>query len=363
MNHQPNDRIPFIRLLNATEHDGDEIWVLAGLARLLNVLRVWTYEIETKLAKLDEQEKLTEKDMQFLVDSCRHATQMLKQSYVVVNTQQIKSELAYLEEELFKFETLYIQSNICLVITEEHVEFHLERYDFLRHGLHGVLHDLSRPIASMMSMVEMLREQQIELDQEFHDDGHELVIQIKSQLNRGFELIKGSFAVEEINIDDLVRITQDTFDTLLKPENIQYQLHQDIHQGKVVYSRMWFRGLLSNIVDNAKKSFWLKGEQLGHGDFERTIRIKLNQAENSANRSALTIRISDTGVGFNQEVLDHGFSEGRSGWHDNEMIGQGVGMAAHVQFIKKLGGEVVLHNLNDQGHIEGAELVVKLPLI
>src|SRR5690606_27344051 len=98
MVRQPDDRIPFIRILNASDHDSDQLWILAGLARLLNVLRVWTYEIETKIRSLEDQGTLSNEDLNFLANSSKYATQMLKQSFVVVNTKQIKPELAFLEE-------------------------------------------------------------------------------------------------------------------------------------------------------------------------------------------------------------------------------------------------------------------------
>jgi signal transduction histidine kinase len=358
-----SDRVPFIRILNANEHHGQELWVIASIARLLNVIRVWIVEIENELDSIENKPEIPPETMDFFVGSAHHLSHILRQSYVVLRAQDLKTELAFLEEELFKFETLYVKNNICLVISEERVEFHPERYEFLKHSLFGVLHDLNQPANALASFVTMYKDGIMNNEQEFHKDMRELVVQTLAQLERGFELVKGSFAVEELSVGSIAKIAKDTFDTLLKSDSITYRIDQDISTGSVMYSSMWFRGLISNIVDNARKSFHIKGEKLGHGDFEHMIYLGLFQGQTSAAKPALFLKISDTGIGFSQDVLEHGFSEGESQWTDRDMVGQGVGMSAHVHYLKKLGGEVILHNLNEHGQTEGAELVIKLPLI
>lgn len=358
-----DDRIPFIRILNASQHKGDELWVLASVVRLLNVIRVWVYEVEVILAESDKHPGGAKNDLEFFDHSAHHLIQLIKQAYVVLRATELRPELAYFEEELFKFETLYLTTNLCLIINEESVEFHQDRYKFLCHSLYGVLHDLNQPLSAMISMVAVVESGDETENRDFHADAKEVITQCKSQLGRGFELIKGSFAVEELSINQMVDISRDSLETLLKAEQIKLVIDQKLHQGAVMYSRTWYKGLLANIVDNAKKSFWIKGEHLGHGDFERTLFLTFTQDTLPGDHPALAIIISDTGIGFSSDVLAQGFIEGHSGWGDERLVGQGVGMAAHVEYINKLRGQIVLANLNQQGQIDGAQMIIKLPLI
>lgn len=358
-----DDRIPFIRILNATEHQGDELWVLASIVRLFNVVRVWVFEVETRMHQLPSGQQVSPAETEYFENSAKHLANLLKQSYIVLQAQSLRPELAYLEEELFKFETLYLTSNLCLIIAEQRVTFAHERYRFLKHSLHAVLHDLNQPISTLISMASLVEQGDQGEINDFVSDINEVMIQCRAQLERGFELIKGSFAVEELSILQLQRLTQETLDALLKLDSITYEIQNSTEPGTVMYSSMWYRGLINNIVDNAKKSFWIKGERQGHGDFAKKIIFNFSMGELSAQQKALVISVADTGIGFNPDILDHGFSEGRSDWVSDDVSGQGIGMSAHVEFIKKLRGEVVLRNTDDHGHISGAELLIKLPLI
>lgn len=358
-----DDRIPYIRVLNANDHSGDELWVMAAVVRLLNVIRVWCYEIEVRLAKAENQERINSDDVAMFDESAKHLIKLIKQAYLVLQGQDLKSNLAFFEGELFKFETLYLTTNLCLIINEQTVEFQPDRYEFLRHGLHGVLHDLSQPLSALMSMVVLVEAEDESEVVEFRSDAMQVVSQCKAQLERGFELVRGSFALEEMTVDELVQVTRETMGTLLKPDNIDLELSQRVNRGTVIYSRMWYRGLLANIVDNANKSFWIKGEHLGHGDFPRKLYMEFNQDKLPGEQPSLAIVISDTGVGFAQELIDEGFVQGKSDWSDRQLLGQGVGMAVHVEYIKKLRGEIVLANVSDHGQVEGARMIIKLPLV
>lgn len=358
-----DDRVPFIRILNAGKHTGDELWVLASLVRLLNVVRVWVYELEVRLAKPENQAEISTDDREMFDHSAHHLIKLIRQAYQVLLSKTPKEDLAYLETELFKFETLYLTTNLCLIINEESVEFEQDRYEFLRHSLHGVLHDLSQPLSTLISMVVLVENGDKEETKDFHKDACEVVSQCKSQLERGFELVKGSFALDELSVAQLIKISKNTMETLLKPDRISLEVTHDDLQGRVVYSKMWFRGFLANVVDNANKSFWVKGEHLGHGDFERKIQLRFYQEKLPNNKPALGIAISDTGVGFDKELLEEGFVQGKSSWDDKDLLGQGVGMAVHVEYIKKLGGEIVLGNIGDHGHIDGARMIIKLPMV
>jgi len=360
---QIEEKIPFIRIIITSDYDGEETWAIAGIIRMLNVIRVWVHEVELRLFEIDQKKELSEENLAMFIDSARLLNKLLKQAYVVLQNHGRKQDLAFLEEELFRFETMYLTSDLRLAINEKRIEFEHDRYEFLRHNLHATLHDLAQPLSILTALVSMAREGQQAEIQVFFKDAMEVMVQCKAQIERGFELVEGSFEMEQIPVSELESLSKETLDLLLRPESISYHISNRVHEGSVMYSRVWFRGLIANIVENAKKSFWIKGEQMGHGDFERIINLSFVRAENSQGIPILQLGVSDSGIGFSHDVLLEGFEEGKSEWDNADMGNQGVGMVTHVGFIKKLGGEVVLRNINEDGHVVGAELVIKLPLV
>lgn len=338
----------YIRLINPDQQEhNDESRVVSSLIRMLNDIRFWTTQIQLEDIT-DQASQLTEATQELL--------KLLKHAYVIFQAKHPVGELKSFEDQLYQFESKYITEGKVGKIQEKTVEFAPDRYAFLIQSLHAVIHDLSQPLISLQMIIGSDNQ-----DQDKTTQTQQALEFINAQLDRGFEITTGAFVIEELSVNTLIQISQQVASVISKEDMIDFEVRDQAHNERVLYSRVWFRGLLSNVIDNAKKSFWIKGERLGHGDFERKISLTFCSDKINHSDPAISIIIEDTGIGFAREVLHQGFVQGESQWHRDDLKGQGVGMAAHIAFVQKLRGEVELRNINKTGIVQGAQLVVTLP--
>jgi len=169
---------------------------------------------------------------------------------------------------------------------------------------------------------------------------------------RTFDVIKsirttfstGSAALDEVNLNDLVRETSALFDRELSAHKILLQLELDEKLASVTANRVQIQRVLVNLLTNAIESI----AAMKHSDRRIAIRSGMPDGQN------VLIEISDTGEGISPEKMSHVFDP----FFTTKSSGTGLGLSLSRSIIEEHVGR--LWATSDDG---GATFHLQLPAV
>lgn len=220
--------------------------------------------------------------------------------------------------------------------------------------VHILCHDLSNPIASTVSLLELMTDED--------ENVEELIPMVKQYLDRGLELIdlvRQMAAIEENKIDVITEpaILKDCFEesskmleNRFKEKNIAINLNIPDDIIVLVEKTSFISSVINNLMTNAAK-FSFEGSH---------IDIRAGVMEG---KTIVTIR--DYGIGMPEELLKNIFSMNSktSRVGTNKEKGTGFGMSLVKRFVESYGGNIHIKSWekSTSENERGTEVSLNLP--
>lgn len=214
----------------------------------------------------------------------------------------------------------------------------LARY---RHGLDDLAHSLKTPLAVIQSLG---KEKHLSSQQanQLHEHVKRMTEIIDYQLKRAASAGKKSLGAHTTLLAPVIQKTLATLNKVYIDKNIQAKYHCE---ADIVFpgDRDDLYEIIGNISDNAYK--WAKSK----------VRINC-QIITEINPPYLEITIEDDGQGFSLESQQQITQRGVRA--DEQMPGQGIGMAVVQSIVRNYGAELT----TDNSKFGGAQVILKFPL-
>ena len=225
----------------------------------------------------------------------------------------------------------------------------LDRIESSVNQLHTITDSLAHDLRSPLTAIRGKLEVYLSTDRRF--DRAEPIVAAVDELDRLTEFLNKSldvaeaqaFAlrlrVEELDLDDLLRVMVDLYEPCMSDKGIRVQLRSG---GSVVIAgdAALIHRMIANLLDN----------ELKHLPASSTVVLTLSQGEGLASLS-----LADDGPGFAADVKGHMFKRSIKGSHSN---GHGLGLAFVEAVVHAHKGTVNAAN----GVTGGAQIKIELPL-
>lgn len=219
--------------------------------------------------------------------------------------------------------------------------------------LANMSHELRTPLNAIIGYSEMVIEEMEMVGNEavvddlrrVHNAANHLLALINTILDMAkIEAGRMDVWLEPTDVADLATEAADTVRVLVRKNNNQLKVELDCEQRQVMMDGQKLRQILLNLLSNAAK-FTKNG----------LITVRLYSTTD-----ALTIAVSDTGVGITKEQQAHIFEEFRQADMSTtrEYGGTGLGLSITQRLCRLLGGEIGVRSVPQQG----SEFWVKIPL-
>lgn len=197
----------------------------------------------------------------------------------------------------------------------------------------GISHEINNPLGGMQNCIQIMQRNM---------DQPELQNRYIKMLSQGVEKIKGTVQQLlnigrkeplEIRTGDVDQVIQDCLElSCIGHKNIQIDLNLGINQ-PVITGIESLRQVVMNLAGNAVQA--IDGQE-----GEITVISRLDHG-------VISIELSDTGPGINQEHLDHIFEP----FFTTKEVGEGTGLGLSVSasLIQRLGGTIAVKNSPEGG--------------
>jgi len=215
-----------------------------------------------------------------------------------------------------------------------------------------IAHDLKNPFNSVLGILEILREDYDDLDD---DTRKEYLTVLGGTSNRLYRLLTNlldwsraqtnsiQFSPVRLNMSELVEETLHVLVVQAKNKglNLIFDFEKDV---VFTVDENMMSSVVRNLVNNAIK-FTPKGGE---------VRVIMNKTE-----EGLDITVQDTGVGMTQEVLNKLFKieEKHSTVGTNNEVGTGLGLILCKEFVEKHKGTLVVSSVEEKG----SEFFISIP--
>ena len=234
-------------------------------------------------------------------------------------------------------------------IAEQKVE--LERMNALNKRLFSTIaHDIRAPVSSAYSLMQLLdsedtppaeRRDMIQKLSTSFDNLSQFLDELLEWSRHQLE--DGKILPQFIDLDQVLDRIVGLYEPMIASKTLK--IHRTIKAGHIKIDEGGFSLILRNIIHNAIKFTPNDG----------VITIEVQELDNQ-----VVTKISDTGVGIDQDYLDKivAGSESLSSRGTNNETGSGFGLQACIQYIRYSGGQVDIKS--EKG--TGTEFLVTLPV-
>jgi two-component system phosphate regulon sensor histidine kinase PhoR len=215
----------------------------------------------------------------------------------------------------------------------------------------NISHDLRTPITGIKAMVETLRNGALE----DKDAAKDFLVRIEAEVDRMTHMVseltelsrietgKAELRIEPLNLNLFIKDVIEQLKPLAERQQVNISANLASHLPEVNADRDRIRQTIINLVHNAIK-------------FNRTGgNVMLST---TAEGDAVTVEISDTGVGISKEDLPHVFERFYKADRARSKGGSGLGLAIAKHTIQAHGGKIWA--TSEQG--KGSKFIFSLPL-
>lgn len=237
--------------------------------------------------------------------------------------------------------------------------------------LANMSHELRTPLNSLLILSEMLldnddknlNKDQIEDISTIHSSGKDLLALINDILDIAkVESGKMEFNAENIDISSMIVNMEGKFQPLAKKANIELNVIVDDDAPTAMYSdKKRIEQILRNILSNAIKFTDNEGRVSLKVYRPKAMEISHDNALNPD--KSIAFSVEDTGIGIDEDKLDMVFDafQQADGSTSRKYGGTGLGLSITREFVKKLGGEVILESEKGKGSIFTVYLPINMP--
>lgn len=219
--------------------------------------------------------------------------------------------------------------------------------------LANMSHELRTPLNAIIGYSEMVMEEMEMIGNDeaaadlkrVHNAADHLLAMINTILDMAkIEAGRMDVWLEPVKLHDLLEEVADTVRVLVKKNDNQLNVEVEAVQPQVMMDAQKLRQIMLNLLSNAAK-FTKNG----------VIAVKV-----TATADALTITVSDTGIGMTEEQQKHIFEEFRQADMSTtrEYGGTGLGLSITQRLCRLLGGEISVKSVPQKG----TEFWVRMPL-
>lgn len=256
--------------------------------------------------------------------------------------------------------------------TQEEIEEKAKRLEisskFKSDFLANMSHELRTPLNSMLILSNLLTEnknghlaeKEIEFARIIHSAGSDLLSLIDNILDLSkIESGKVMLILEEINLNDLVKIFDRNFRQIAELKKIEYNIRMlDRVPAKIKSDSQKINQIITNLLSNAIKFT----DEKGKVDFIiRPVNDEDVLPEKLVRETTVVFEITDTGIGIPKDkhaLVFEAFQQA-SGITSRKYGGTGLGLPICLELAKMLGGTISLKS--DEG--EGSSFILYLPFV
>ncbi|MBC8122799.1 MAG: PAS domain-containing protein [Gemmatimonadaceae bacterium] len=212
-------------------------------------------------------------------------------------------------------------------------------------------HELRTPMNAILGFSQLLmrnREslspRQSDMVERIFNNGKYLLTLINDVLDLSrIEAGRLELKCKPLNLSELVRVTADELRSLAEQKNLQLLVNTDLSDPLVINDRTRLRQILVNLIANATK-------------FTESGSIRVEVGELSSDR--LTLVVSDTGIGIDEQDLDSIFEEFHQLNRTDDAVQQGTGMGLAItnSLVTMMGGSISVESSPGQGSVFRIEL-------
>lgn len=205
----------------------------------------------------------------------------------------------------------------------------------------GLSHELKTPVASINGFAKLLLEEN--LSAEKHDNYVKIIIKESERLA---SLAKNSLLLSKIDSQEIVtekqcyNLTEQIKDCVISLENEweskNIDLSADLSEMNYMGNFTLMESLWLNLINNAIKFTPDNG----------AINISLSEDEKS-----IVFKISDSGVGMSQKVIDHIFERYYQGDVSHASNGHGLGLSIALRIARLCGGNITVESIEGKGSV------------
>jgi len=221
----------------------------------------------------------------------------------------------------------------------------LEKEKFKNSFISNINHEIRTPLTGILGFIEVLEKTKLDFEQE------ELARIIKRQslhLNALIEDMvdiskiesgKIKFVDERFLFINLMEGFKETYTKLAEDRGITFETYIDPNiQEYLIGDRTRLYQILNNILNNAFK-FTEEG----------TVRLSVTKNYQRTNKLSISFKIEDTGIGIQEENLQHIFDRFTRFNEDRQITGTGLGLAIVKDLIDLLHGEIKVKSQPEKG--------------
>lgn len=274
-----------------------------------------------------------------------------EQAAIALNNAQLISALEEREERLALQNELLAQQNRELEKQRQQIQRQnqqLQEASRLKSQFLATMsHELRTPMNAIIGFSQLLmRQRQHPLQPQQTDMVHRILNNGKSLLSLINDILDLSkieagriqLNAEEFDIGSLVWSTADELRSLAEQKQLQLEVHNHLEDTQVINDRKRLRQILVNLICNAIK-------------FTEAGQITVTTAATSPNRICITV--ADTGIGIDQEELQHIFQEFRQvdQTTTRRYSGTGLGLAIADWLVRMMNGTIEVESELGQGSV------------
>lgn len=201
--------------------------------------------------------------------------------------------------------------------------------DELNRFVYSASHDLRSPLMSILGVAQLARmEDEMKVAEEYFEIIENSVLKLDKYIKNIIDYYQNTHADEMTDVIDFKVMVNDVID-LLKNQDATISFETDITQdGDFIGDDFRLRVILSNLVSNA-----IKYQNIQTEKHKVTVTVK-------SDVTAVTISVTDNGVGILDEHLENIFKMFFRTPNTNKKQGSGIGLYIVKEALERIGGRI-----------------------
>ncbi len=220
----------------------------------------------------------------------------------------------------------------------------------------AVSHDIKSPMGAILGYLELLEvsrdEDNIRGYRENMRRSGEHILELVNSMLDLHKIESGTWTEHKVdyNLDEVVKVTLDTFKQLAEQKRLTYKVENHIPNDVIAYGEPFMiRLIISNLISNAIKY-----------TTEGSVAV---QSRYNHDDGLFELEITDTGIGIDpehQKLIFQEFTQLNAEHPDEYIKGSGLGLAITRGLIEELGGTITLDSEKGRGSTFTVELPIEL---
>ena len=301
-------------------------------------------------------------DLRWANEELTNKSKLLELSQEELKSQQ--DELKQMNAELEMKAHLLQEQNLAIEEARQSLSFKAQQLEesnkYKSAFLANMSHELRTPLNSVLILAKLLAEnksqnlseKQIEHASVIYKSGNDLLMLINDILDLSkIEAGKIELHNEQFNIQEIASDLQSLFKELANEKGINFSINiaKDI-PAEILSDKMRLSQILKNLLSNAFKFTPKAGKVMLNINLAPRDAIFKNQKLYQTDK-VISFSVSDTGIGIpedKQKIIFEAFQQA-DGSTSRKFGGTGLGLAISRELSTLLGGDLVLHSIENSG--------------